>query len=149
MTKDEALSLLEKTLPKGPGGAIVLATCDGGHPRARAMGLVRDGFHFYVGTARASAKARDMTARPEVEIVALLSQANGVGQLRIAGRAVEVKGKALHDAWTRAGGYDVSLFMKGGLDDPGFVAFRIEPEKALLMPPGSMNEEELPRTWFA
>lgn len=149
MTKDEVLSLLDKTLPKGKGGAIVLATCDGRRPRARAMGLVRDGLHFYVGTARATAKAREMTACPEVEIVALLSQADGVGQLRIAGRAVEVKGEALHDAWARAGGYDVSLFMKGGLDDPGFAAFRIEADKAVLMPPGSMNDEELPRSWFA
>jgi general stress protein 26 len=149
VTKDEVLALLDKTLPNFPGGAVVLATCDGHRPHARAMGLVRDGLHFYVGTSRTSAKAKDITTHPQVEIVALLGLASGTGQLRIAGKAIEVKGKALHEAWTRARGYDVSQFMKGGLDDPGFAAFRIEPEKVLLMPPGSMNEEELPQAWFA
>ncbi len=43
----------------------------------------------------------------------------------------------------------MAFFMKGGLDDLGFVAYRIEVERALFMPPGSMNEEELPRSWFA
>jgi general stress protein 26 len=112
------------------------------------MGIVRDGLHFYFGTARCTGKGRDIAACPEVEVVALLPLDKNVGQLRIAGRAVEVKGKPLHDAWARAEGYDVTFYMKGGLDDPEFAAFRIEVEKALLMPPGTMNEEELPLAWF-
>jgi uncharacterized pyridoxamine 5'-phosphate oxidase family protein len=146
--QEEVLVLLDKTLPKGPGGAVVLATCDGHRPRARAMGLVRDGFHFYFGTARSTGKGRDIAACPEVEIVALLPLDKGIGQLRVAGRAVEVKGKPLHEAWARAEGYDVTFYMKGGLDDPEFAAFRIDVEKALLMPPGTMNEEELPIACF-
>jgi uncharacterized pyridoxamine 5'-phosphate oxidase family protein len=82
VTKEEVLALLDKTLPKGPGGAVVLATCDGHRPRARAMGLVRDGFHFYFGTARCTGKGRDIAARPEVEVVALLPLGKNVGQLR-------------------------------------------------------------------
>ena len=149
MTKDEALALLDKALPAGGQGAIVLATWDGQHPRVRAMAVARDGLKFYIGTARNSAKARDIAKCPEVEIIGLLPQGDGVGQLRIAGKAVEIKGKALHDAWTRAKGYDVTMFMKGGLDDPGFAVFLIDVERALLMPPGTMNEEELPLSWFA
>jgi len=63
---------------------------------------VRDGFHFYFGTARCTGKGRDIAACPEVEIVALLPLDKGIGQLRVAGRAVEVKGKPLHEAWARA-----------------------------------------------
>ncbi len=149
MTKDEVLALLDKTLPAGGRGAIVLATWDGQHPRVRAMAVARDGLRFYIGSARNSGKVRDITVCPEVEIIALLPQGDGVGQLRIAGKAIEIKGKALHDAWARAKGYDVTFFMKGGLDDPGFAAFRIDAERALLMPPGTMDEEELSLSWFA
>jgi general stress protein 26 len=149
VTKDEVLALLDKTLPAGGRGAIVLATWDGQHPRVRAMAVARDGLRFYIGSARNSGKVRDIAVCPEVEIIALLPQGDGVGQLRVAGKAVEIKGKALHDAWGRAKGYDVTFFMKGGLDDPGFAAFRIDAERALLMPPGTMDEEELSLSWFA
>jgi general stress protein 26 len=148
MTQDEVLALLDKMLPQGGSGTVLLATCDGERPRVRAMASVRDGLRFYIGTARASQKVHDIAACASIEIVALLPQPDGVGQLRIAGKAVEVKGKALHDAWTRAKGYDVHFFMKGGLDDPGFYACTVEPDRALLMLPGSMDEQELPLSWF-
>jgi general stress protein 26 len=149
MTKDELLALLDKTLPQGGSATVLLATCNGTRPRVRAMASVRDGLRFYIGTARCSDKVRDIGACPSIEILALLPQANGVGQLRIAGKAVEVTGTRLHEAWTRARGYDVHFFMKGGLDDPGFYACTIEPERVLLMLPGSMDEQELPLAWFA
>ncbi len=148
MTKDEVLALLDKTLPAGGRGAIVLATWDGQHPRVRTMAVARDGLRFYIGSARDSGKVRDIAKCPEVEIIALLPQGDGMGQLRIAGKAVEIEGKALHDAWARAKGYDVTFFMKGGLDDPGFYACTVEPDRALLMLPGTMNEQELPLSWF-
>jgi general stress protein 26 len=149
VTREEIVGLLDKVLPQGGRGVVLFATCDGQRPGVRAMAAVRDGLRFYIGTARCSQKVRDITACPSVEIVALLPQGDGVGQLRIAGKAVEVKGKTLHEAWARAKGYDVHFFMKGGLDDPGFYACTIEPDRAVLMLPGSMDEQELPLPWFA
>jgi general stress protein 26 len=149
VTREEVVALLDEVLPQGGRGVVLLATCDGQRPRVRAMAAVRDGLRFYIGTARVSQKVRDITAHPSVEIVALLPRADGVGQLRIAGKAIEVEGQALHEAWVRAKGYDVHFFMKGGLDDPGFYACTVEPDKALLMLPGGMDEQELPLSWFA
>jgi len=149
MTKEELLALLDKALPHGGSGTVLLATCDGSRPHVRAMASVRDGLHFYIGTARCSAKVRDITACPAIEIAALLPAPGGDGQLRIAGTAAEVKGKALHDAWERARGYDVHFFMKGGLDDPEFYACTIRPERVVLMLPGTIDQEELPLFWFA
>ncbi len=94
MTKEEVLALLDKTLPAGGHGAIVLATRNGECPRVRAMAVARDGLKFYIGTARNSAKARDIARCPSIEIIRLLSQGNDTGRLgRIAGKAVEVKGR--------------------------------------------------------
>jgi general stress protein 26 len=149
VTKGEVVGLLDKVLPQGGSGVVLFATCDGQRPRVRAMASVRDGLKFYIGTARRSQKVRDIANCPSVEIVALLPHGDGVGQLRIAGKAVEVKGQALHDAWARAKGYDVHFFMKGGLDDPEFYACTIEPDRAVLMLPGSMDEQELPLAWLA
>ncbi len=148
MTKEELLALLDRVLPQGGNGTVLLATCDGSRPRVRAMASVRDGLRFYIGTARRSGKVRDIAACPSIEILALIPGEKGIGQLRLAGRAAEIKGKALHDAWTRAKGYDVTFFMKGGLDDPEFYASAFRPERALLMLPGSMDEQELPVSWF-
>lgn len=149
MTKQEILTLLDQALPQGGRGTVLLATCDGTVPRVRAMASVRDGLRFYVGTARCSRKVRDIAACPSVEILALLPGEKGVGQLRISGRAVELRGAELHSAWTRAKGYDVRFFMPGGLDDPGFYACGIEPTRAVVMLPGTMDEEEIPLAWLS
>jgi general stress protein 26 len=67
----------------------------------------------------------------------------------VAGKAVEVKGKPLHEAWARGRGYDTKRYFPGGLDDPELVAYRIEPTRVQLLAPGKMNEEALPPACFA
>lgn len=113
------------------------------------MSLVRDSLRFYIGTGRSDAKSGHIRAHPQVEFVVLLPHGRNTGYLRVAGTAHEVKGKEVHEAWTRGKGYDVTAYAPGGLDNPGIVVFRVAPESARLNVPGTMGEEPLPQEWFA
>lgn len=102
MTKEEVLRMLNELLPTDPNPTMFLATRDDRSPHVRPLSLVRDGLRFYCASARCSHKSRQITAHPEVEFVALLKKGKDTGYLRVAGKAVEVKGKPLHEAWARA-----------------------------------------------
>lgn len=149
MTRQEFVNLLDELLPLEPNRTMFLTTYDGRFPRVRPMSLVRDGLRFYIGTGRNDAKSGHMRAHPQVEFVVLLPRGTDTGYLRVAGIAVEVKGKDMHDAWAQGKGYDVTAYAPGGLDNPGIVVFRIAPSRVRLNVPGTMGEEELPLDWFA
>ncbi len=149
MTKEEVLRLLDKLLPVDPNSTMFLATRDDRSPHVRPLSLVRDGLRFYCASARCSDKSRQIAAHPEVEFVVLLKKGEHTGYLRVEGKAVEVTGKPLHEAWTRGKGYDTKMYFPGGLDDPDLIAFKIEPTQVRLLAPGNMDEAELPTAWFA
>jgi len=148
MTKEEVLRLLDELLPTDPNPTMFLATRDDRLPHVRPLSLVRDGLRFYTASAQCSDKSRQIAAHPEVEFVALLKKGENIGYLRVAGQAVEVSGKPLHEAWARGKGYDTKVYFPGGLDDPDLIAFKIEPTQVRLLAPGKMDEEELPTAWF-
>ncbi len=145
MTKEELLWMLDELLPIDPNPTMFLATRDDRSPHVRPLSLVRDGLRFYTGSARRSDKARQIAAHPEVEFVVLFKKGENTGYLRVAGKAVEVKGKPLHEAWTRGKG---CVYFPGGLDGPDLIAFRIEPTQVRLLAPGEEDAEELPTAWF-
>jgi general stress protein 26 len=149
MTKEELLRILDELLPPEPNPTMFLATRDDRWPHVRPLSLARDGCRFYCASARCSDKARQITAHPEVEFVALLRRGENTGYLRVEGRAVEIKGKPLHEAWARGRGYDTKRYFPGGLDDSELVAYRIEPTRVHLLLAGKMDEEALPPAWFA
>lgn len=149
MTKQELLTLLDVLLPQEPNPTMYLATYDGLFPRVRPMSLVRDGLRFYMGTGREDAKSVHIRALPQVEFTIPLPRGVDTGYLRVAGTAVEITGRAKHEAWTRGKGYDVTAYAAGGLDNPQIVVFRIEPMRVRLVMPGAMGEEDLPLAWFS
>lgn len=151
MTKEEVLRMLDELLPVDKNPTMFLATRDDRLPHVRPLSLVRDGLRFYCASARCSDKSREIAAHREVELVVLLRKGENTGYLRVAGRAAEVKGKPLHEAWARGKGYDTKMYFPGGLDDPELIAFRIEPAQVRLLAPapGKMDEEELPTALFA
>lgn len=149
MTKEELLGILDELLPLDPNPTMFLSTRDDRAPHVRPLSLVRDGCHFYCAGARCSDKARQIAAHPQVEFVALLKRGEHTGYVRAAGKAVEVRGKSLHEAWTRGKGYDTKMYFPGGLDDPDLIAYRIEPTQVRLLLPGTMDEQALPLAWFA
>ena len=149
MTKQEFERLLNESLPLDSETVAFVATWDGQRPRLRPLVFVREGLRFHFATARCSAKVRELTAFPHIESVVLLKQGGHLGQLRLAGDVVEVKGKALHAAWDAGHGYDATMYFPGGLDDPDLIAFRLRPEHIAFSPPSGGETEELPAAWFS
>ena len=141
MTTSELKALLDDYLPLGTDPTIHLATCDTAGPHVRPVTLVRDCLGFYFATSRCSDKIHHVGSQRTVELSCLLERAGKLGCLRIAGTLTEVSGAPLREAWNRAKGYDPSLHFSGGLEDPDFIAFRIEPKRIRLRVPGERETE--------
>ena len=119
-----------------------LAAERGFSPEARPVTLFELDWRFYVATGRATRKAREMAAHPEVAALAMFRKESYSGYLRICGRAEPVDDFAQRKRIADAAGYDLAVRWKGA-GDPELSFFGISPARIEYMRPGDDDAQDV------
>jgi len=105
-----------------------------GQPRVRPLNLMVTPAGFYVATSRQSRKVAEMAQNNLVECVTLFPTEEGTGYLRIAGPALEVKGREKRRTIEETQ-YPVQKYWSS-VEDPDFAVYRIDPQRVEYIRPG-------------
>ena len=117
-----------------------LATIDGDQPRLRPVSPVRtDGFTIFVANLKSYHKTIEIAANPKVELCYLDDHHD---QVRITGVAqVVTERQTIQEIW------DANPLLKqylGGIDNPDFVIYRIDPVRVRFMREWALEYHEVP-----
>jgi general stress protein 26 len=124
--------------------AALATTCDGA-PRVRLVHPTWEGETLWFATFPDSPKARQIRARPEVDLQYQVAPPDFVHVL-VRGRAEILDDEATRRHVWEVLDYDLSAFWPGGPTDPGYVPVRIRPARVEL---SKMFGSQDKRVWRA
>jgi general stress protein 26 len=124
-----------------------LATTMGNQPKVRVVHPAIEGTRVWVATGRSSAKARQVSQNPRVELFYQIG--SDMVHLTITGRArfIEdpIEKKRVWEG--KIFDYDLGQFWPRGHDSKDFGLMLIEPEKAELTSLAEMTQGKSPKLW--
>ena len=108
-----------------------VATVDGDVPKVRMVHPTWEGETLWFATASSTAKAAQLAANPAIALQYQVSEPDFVHVL-VNGTVELLDDKATREHVWNVMDYDLAEFWPGGVDEPGFLAVKINPERVEL-----------------